>query len=449
VRRGTRRSPYHPSVTLDTQISRDVAPTSPPSPDDVPAPRPTARVVDEPLSANRDFRTILASQGVSALGDAVSFTALPLLVLSLTGSGLAMGVVGALEMLPDLLFGMVAGALADRSDRKRMMFLADAGRAVLVATIPASVALGGPTMGVILVVAAPISILRTIFLAGYTASVPSLVGRPQVARANSIFEAVYSVGFIVGPAIAGLLSATIGPGPTLAIDAVSFGLSALALYFVRRDLRAPIDRPRPGLVSEIREGIEFIAHHPVLRAVILLWGAMSIATAPLVTALAVHITRDLRMEDTVLGLILTAYGIGTVVGSLLTSRFARRPVAPVLLGGTFATGCLLLLVATQTQVPVLLAVAVAAGVAQSMVLVTYITLRTVLSPDALLGRIGSTARTISLGLQPIGMLLGGALIDLTSGSTTIAAMGLTLAGLGIVFTPIRALRRATVQPARA
>jgi hypothetical protein len=96
-------------------------------------------------------------------------------------------------------------------------------------------------------------------------------------------------------------------------------------------------------------------------------------------------------------------------------------------------------------VPVLLAVAVGSGVAQSMVLVTYITLRTALSPDALLGRIGSTARTISLGLQPIGLLVGGALIDLTSGATTIAVMGLVLAGLSLVFVPVRALRRASVQ----
>ena len=88
---------------------------------------------DEPLARNRDFRVLLSSQGVSALGDAVSFTALPLLVLALTGSGLAMGIVGALQTLPDLVFGMVAGALADRHDRKRMMFLADLGRAVLTA----------------------------------------------------------------------------------------------------------------------------------------------------------------------------------------------------------------------------------------------------------------------------------------------------------------------------
>ncbi len=176
--------------------------------------RPYHPLVPEhvPLGRNHDFRVLLTSQGVSALGDAVSFTALPLLVLALTGSGLWMGVVGALSTLPDLFFGMIAGALADRSDRKRMMFLADLGRAMLTALIPISVVLGGPTLAVILLVTAPMSILRSFFLAGYTASVPILVGRPQLARANSIFEAVYSFGYIIGPAIAGLLAATIGAG---------------------------------------------------------------------------------------------------------------------------------------------------------------------------------------------------------------------------------------------
>ena len=399
-----------------------------------------------PLSKNHDFRVLLTSQGVSALGDAVSFTALPLLVLALTGSGLMMGIVGALSMLPDLFFGMIAGALADRSDRRRMMFLADLGRAALTALIPISVLLGGPTMAVILVVTAPMSILRAFFLAGYTASVPILVGRSQLARANSIFEAIYSFGFIIGPAFAGFLAATIGPGMTLAIDAVSFALSSLALAFMHRDLRAQIERPASSLVADIREGIEFIVHHPVLRPMILYWGLVSITTAPLVAALTVHVTRDLGQDATVLGLVLTAYGIGTVIGALLTARASRHAVAPFLLGGTLTTGVLLTVVARVEQIPLLLGAASIAGIAQSVVLVTYLTARSNLSPDALLGRVGSTARTISLGLQPIGMLAGGALIDLTDGSTTIAVMGLILIGLTLAFAPVGALRRASVLP---
>jgi MFS family permease len=406
---------------------------------------PAALPADRPLAQNRDFKVLLSSQGISSLGDAVSFTALPLLVLALTGSGFAMGIVGALQALPDLFLGMVAGAIADRSDRKRMMLLADLGRAGLTALIPISVSLGGPTMAVILLVAAPTSILRSFFLAGYTASVPALVGRSQVGRANSYFEAIYSMGYIVGPAVAGVLAATIGPGPTLAIDAISFALSACGLLFVRRDLRARVDRPRRHLLTEIREGIDFIVANPTLRTVILFWGATSILTAPLVTALAVHVTRDLHDPPSILGLILAAYGLGTVVGSLLSARRSGRGrVGVVLLGGNLVLGTCLVLIAVTVVIAVQVGVAFVAGIAQSMVLVTYITMRTTYSPDELLGRIGSTARTISLGLQPVGLLAGGALIDLTSGSTTIALMGICVAALSLVFAPIGALRRASL-----
>jgi MFS family permease len=92
----------------------------------------------EPLGENHDFKALLVGQGISAIGDAVSFTAMPLLVLALTGSGLAMGMVGVLQAVPDLLFGMVAGVFADRNDRRRMMLLADLGRAGLTALIPLS-----------------------------------------------------------------------------------------------------------------------------------------------------------------------------------------------------------------------------------------------------------------------------------------------------------------------
>src|SRR5439155_4509788 len=122
-------------------------------------PRPPARLVtrddrasppvDQPLGRNRDFATLLVSQSLSVAGDAVSATALPLLVLALTGSGLAMGIVGAIDNGADFLMGTIAGAMADRGDRKRMMFGADLGRAILTALIPLSDLLHGPTMAVI------------------------------------------------------------------------------------------------------------------------------------------------------------------------------------------------------------------------------------------------------------------------------------------------------------
>ena len=397
----------------------------------------------EPLRDNRDFGVLLTSQGVSSLGDAVSFTALPLLVLALTGSGVVMGVVGALGVLPDFAFAMVAGALADRGDRRRMMLVADLGRTILTAAIPLSVLVGGPTMAVILLVAGPMGILRSVFRAGYISSVPALVGRPQVARATAIFETVYSVGFIVGPSIAGVLAAAIGPGPTLAIDAGSFAASALGLALVRRPLRAPAGRPQTRMVDDIREGIRFIVHHPVLRVAILFWSLSTIFLAPMISALVFRVTRDLGQSSAVLGLVLTAYGGGTVVGSLLATRLGpRSPAGVVLLAGELAMGLGLVAIAIASWIPALLACAVAYGTAETVVVITYVTVRTAASPDHLLGRVASTARVISLGLQPLGLLAGGVLIDATSGTMTMAVLGAAIVVLVVGFTPVRALRGA-------
>lgn len=397
-----------------------------------------------PLRENRDFRALLGSQAVSALGDAVSFTALPLLVLALTGSGLAMGIVGALQTLPDLVFGLVAGALADRSDRRRMMFLADLGRAVLTALIPISVLLDGPTLGVVLVVAAPMSILRTLFLAGYTASVPAIVGRSQVGGANAIFEAVYSFGYILGPAIAGLLASVIGPGLTLAVDAASFLVSGLGILLIGRSLRAPETRPRASMRADIREGIAYLAGHRVLRAAVAFWGLTSVTLAPLVAALTYHVTRELALDEAALGLVLTAFGVGTVTGSLLAARLRRRVVGLTLLLGNLGTGAAIVASGLLPDIGPLLVAAFVGGISESTVLVTYITLRTVASPDELLGRIGSTARTISLGLQPLGLVIGGLLIDALGAGTALVLIGTTVVVIGVAFAPVAELRRASL-----
>jgi ENTS family enterobactin (siderophore) exporter len=248
---------------------------------------------DEPLRRNRDFSTLLVSQSVSAAGDAVSATALPLLVLALTGSGLAMGTVMAINTGADFIVGTFAGAMADRGDRKRMMFGADLGRAIFTALIPLSDLVHGPTMVVILLVSAPLAILRGFFRAGYLASMPNLVGRSQLARGNGILETAFSASFIVGPAIAGFLVTVIGPGPTLAIDAASFAISSLGLFLIRRDLKAPTDRPPSRIVDDIREGVVYVARHPVLRTVILLFALGSAVVIPVGAAMTFRIVRDL------------------------------------------------------------------------------------------------------------------------------------------------------------
>ena len=410
-----------------------------------PAPGIDAAVEDRPvpLSQNRDFLTLLTGQGISAIGDAVSFTAMPLLVLALTGSGLAMGIVGVLQSIPDLLFGMVAGVLADRNDRRRMMLVADGGRAILTALIPLSYVVGVPTLAVIYLVAAPMSVLRSLFLAAYTASLPSLVGRSELGRANSIFEAIYSFGYVVGPGIAGLLVATIGAAQTIAIDAVSYAASAVALFLIRQPLTVVRDHPPLDLWGEIREGAAYVIRHRPLRDAIAFWGLVSVLSAGLVPALAFYLVREEGFDASILGLVLAAYGLGTVVGAIVTTRLRLRRAGPLLLGGNLVRGLALVAIALTGSIGVMVGAAIVGGIVDSVVLITYITLRAAASPDELLGRIGGTARTISLGLQPIGFIAAGLLIDAIGGGVTLATIGLSLVATSLLFVLSAPLRNAS------
>jgi len=397
----------------------------------------------EPLGQNRDFRTLLIGQGISAVGDAVSFTALPLLVLILTGSGLAMGIVGVLESIPDLVFGMVAGVFADRWDRRRMMLVADVGRAVLTALIPLSVVVGAPTLIVVFLVAAPMSVLRSLFLAAYTASLPNLVGRAQLARANSIFEAIYSFGYILGPGLAGVLVATIGAAQTIAIDAASYAASSVALFFIRRPLTARRDHPPLDLLAEMRVGIAYVASHRVLRDAIAFWGLVSVVSAGLVPAIAYYVVQEQEHEASVLGLILSAYGLGAFLGAILTSRLRMRRAGRLMLVGNLVRGIALVVIVAVGSIGAMVGAALIAGIVDSVVLITYITLRAAASTDEVIGRVGGTARTISLGLQPIGFITAGLLIDAIGGGVTLATIGLALAATSALFVLSRPLRDAS------
>jgi MFS family permease len=393
------------------------------------------------LRRNRDFLTVLIGQGVSSFGDAISNTALPILVLALTGSGFAMGIVGVLSTLPDLFVGLPAGAYADRWDRRRMMLLADIGRAVLTALVPLSVAAGGPTLAIVIGVAFPLNVLRVLWLAAYTAAVPGLVGRDQVPRANGVFEAVFNVGWIVGPALAGVLSGWIGPGPTIAIDAVTFAVSAAALFLVRRPLRPEARAEQPHLLVDVREGIGYVARHPTLRAVIALWATTSVVTAGLTSGLIFYITIDRGLGTDVVGIVLSAFAIGSLGGSLVAARLAPRSVGRVMLGGAAFIG-LTLVLSVGTPVPVIVVMALLAGLINANVLVAYISLRTLLSPDALLGRVGATARTLSVGLMPVGSLVTGVALDAVGGGVTLGAMGFLLIASALLFSLQAQVRRA-------
>jgi predicted MFS family arabinose efflux permease len=263
-----------------------------------------------------------------------------------------------------------------------------------------------------------------------------------VPRANAIFEAVFNVGWIVGPALAGFLAAAIGPGPTIAIDALTFVVSAASLLLVRRPLRAEGRTEHTHILAEIREGIGFVARQPTLRAVIALWTTTSVIAGGLVPALIFYLMIDRGFGSEVVGAVLSAFALGSLGGSVLAARLAIRVVGRTMLAGSLVIGLTLLVLAAPVPAWLAVAGAFVAGVVNANILVSYLSLRTLLSPDELLGRVGATARTLSVGLIPIGALATGVLLDGIGGSATLALLGAATMAAALGFGLLPVVRRA-------
>jgi hypothetical protein len=145
----------------------------------------------------------------------------------------------------------------------------------------------------------------------------------------------------------------------------------------------------------------------------------------------------------VIGAVISGYGVGYLLGALLVGRFAGSALGRVMLVGNVTTAAALTVFALGGSPELEFAAAAATGVGGSLVLISYITLRATIPPDELLGRVGSTARTISLGLQPAGLFVGGVLLDAIGGGATLLLVAATVLAVTLLFSLSSTLRRAT------
>ena len=289
-------------------------------------------------------------------------------------------------------------------------------------------------------------------MAGWTGAIPSIVSRRQLGQAVSAVEALVSVSYVIGPAVAGILVGVVGASETLVIDAVSFAFSAITLTWIRRPFQGERQARRAGFVEEMREGVAFITTHPVLRLAVAIWTGVGIVLAGLFVALTYAVTIDRGMTAVDLGFILAFYGIGNLAGVLVAGRMTSGRLAPQLLGGYLVQGLAIIVVGLPIALPlgVLLVAAIVGGIGSGLTVVAYLTYRASATPDRLMSRVGSTARTISMGLQPLGLFAAGVLLDTIGGNLTILVMGGANVVLAALFALSPALRAAPgVEPADA
>lgn len=372
---------------------------------------------------------ILASAFLAAAGNGISLVVLPWLVLQRTGSASAASVVAAAATLPLLVATLVAGTAVDFLGRRRVAILADAMSAISVAAIPVIALTAGIDALSTLVIAGLAALGAFFDPAGMTARLsmlPEAGGRAgwTLDHTNSVYEAGFSLAYITGPGIGGVLIATIGAVNTMWVTAAAFGCSIAAMAALRL---AGADRPGPderpdGVISGVMEGLRFVWRNRVLRTLGLIDLAVTGLYLPMESVLFPKYFSD-RNEPAHLGWVLMALSIGGLVGALSwtwLSRHASKRATVLTATGTFA--CASLAIGFLPPLPVILVLSAIVGLVYGPIGPIYNSVMQTRTPPQLRGRVVGVMTSMAYAAGPVGFMLAGPLVD---------AFGLTAAFLAL------------------
>jgi MFS family permease len=399
-----------------------------------------------------DFLKLWVGQTISKFGSVVTRTALPLVALLVLQAGpLELAYVVIAQSLSVLVVGLVAGAWVDRLRRLPILIATDVLRAVILISIPIAQGLGVLRMEQLYVVAFLEGSLATLFSAAYPAYVPSLIGVDRVVEGNSKLAMSSSIAEVGGPGFAGALVQIVSAPFALLVDALSYIVSAISLALIR----AP-EPPRPPRVStsrilhEVVEGLSAVRQHPVVFPLALRSILGHISGAFYGVLYSLYLLNELHLDPFLLGVVISAGGVGSLVGSVFASRVVNAiGLGPAILWMALGASAIGLLT-PLAQGPVFLAALmvflpqlIGDGL-QTIEGVAEISLVQGLIPDRLLGRANATLEVVSHGIgYPIGALIAAGIAESVGvrGAIFVGWAGMAASLLFIVFSPIPRVRR--------
>jgi len=414
------------------------------------AQRPTFPTGSQPtpsLWRNRGFNILWAGQTLSALGDSFALVALPLLVLQATGSVAQMGLVTGVNGIGQIIAGIFAGVIVDRVDRRRLMIACDLARTALYGLIPLWWALRGPAFWLIYLVVLGASLLNMGFQVAYMTAVANLVERSQITEANGRLQATYAVAYVVGPMLAGLVSARTGPVIAIGIDAFTFAMSAASLTLIRLRVSAPngssLARKAESRLGELIAGARYLWAQPTLRAITWLTAMTSLLVGGGMDLFIYHLKHDLAQGDSAVGLTLGLASIGAALGSVVAPLLRRRfGFGVTWITGFAVSGLALAFVGPAPNVALVAVFASCYTLGDTVRVILQISLRQELTPDHLLGRVTSAFWTLGAVPMSLGAALGAALAQRVGAPGVLIGMGLGAFILSMISiaTPVRHAR---------
>ena len=403
------------------------------------------------LWGHPEFPKLWIGETISLLGSQVTVLSLPLAAsIVLQATPFQMGVLGASQTIPFLLFGLVAGVWVDRLRRRPIMLIADVGRAVLLTTIPIAAVLGMLRLEQLLIVAFAVGVLDVFFGLAYASFLPSVVRREELSEGNAKLALSAEVARVAGPGLAGILVQVLSAPIAVAVDAASFLVSAFALTRIKASEPPPVPASeRQSVWTEIGEGLRAVTAQPILRTLVGVVGLSNRATGSCSVAVYVlYATRELGLEPVALGGIMAGVGVGGLIGAALAGPVTRRwGIGGTFLGAQLLWGGSYLGAAFVGGPPPLAATVLAAtfaitGMVNPIAGANATTLRQAVVAERLQGRVTAIARVVMWTCVTIGAVAGGVSAERIGIRPTIAISGCPplLGFVRLLFSPVRHLR---------
>ncbi len=380
-----------------------------------------------PLRTSRDFRLVFASRTVTLLGSQASEVALLVQARQLTGSAVAVGLLGAVELVPLVVFGLYGGTLADRLDRRRLIRWCEAGLGGCAVLLVINASLRQPLVWPLYLIAGLMMALAALQRPSLDASVPRVVPRGQLTAASALLSLSSNASFIVGTTLGGLLATWPGPRVVYLLDAVTFAVSLAFLRWLG-PLPAPAKagEARPGGLRSLASGLRYARGRPELIGSYL--ADLAAMTFSYPNALFPFLAVSLHAPWAV-GLMFSAPSAGALAVSAAsgwTGRVHRhgRAIALAAAGwGLAITG-----LGLAPDIGVALALLAVAGAADMLSGIFRATLWNQTIPDSLRGRLAGI-ELLSYGLGPsVGQLRAGAVASVTSPRFSLWSGGLLCVG---------------------
>jgi hypothetical protein len=399
------------------------------------------------LWRSTDFRKLWLSLTITSFGAQITNLALPLTAaLLLNATPMQMGILVALETLPFALVSLHAGVLLDRVRKLPVIIVADLGRGIALLAIPIAAWLGSLSIEILFAVGFLCGVQNVVGGAAYQVLLAQMAGRKRLVEANAKVALGETSAALIGPGLAGGLIHALTAPFAIALDAITFFVSALMLRRIVARNDVPNRSAGAGIWIEIGEGLKLVWQNRTLWGLAWLAGTWQFLHHMQIAVLILFATREIGLSAGAIGVAYACGGLGCVLASMSAQRLsARFGIGPVIVHGLILTAfgwqAFGLIGGAQWMATLALGVAMLVFDFGAVLYgINYLALRQAITPDRLLGRMTATMRFLTVTSAPLGSLVGGALataIGLRGTLLTVGILGLVLSGAAVLWSPVR------------